>query len=408
MAMVEIPSRRRSLSPRSDRRFTWRRVAIVGVGAAVLAGLTLSVGLSAIAAGRSPRTAIQMNPWNSEGLANTGMQRIEAGKKAGFVEARRLSEQAVLLNPVSAAGVRNLAYLAEIERDYGLSTQLSAHAERLSRRDALTQILLIEQRVRAGDVTGALKHYDIALKTSAMAHALLMPILVSSIDNADMRAPVARLLAARPVWRVNFIRAVQSDPALHVAAVDLSLRLDSLRSPLSREERDSLGGALVAAGRFDVAAALYHRRSKPELVRFSSFNGPEDESPFNWRLSSNYDFGADRARDGLAIISQGDRGGEVARQLLLLRPGRYNLSSAADGNPPPPGGTPYWQVSCAQGGAVAGTVDLKPTKGARESVGTFTVPASCSAQWLSLAIRPISRSIAYEARVLRVAIRPIG
>lgn len=408
MATVETPSRHRSLGSRSQRRFTWRRVAIVGFGAVVLTGLTLSVGLSAIAADRSPRTAIRMNPWSSEGLANTGMQRIEAGEKAGLVEARRLSERAILLNPVSAAGVRNLAYLAEIDRNYGRAAQLAGYAERLSRRDSLTQVLLIEQRVRAGDVAGALKHYDIALKTSAMAHALLLPILVNSIDNVDMRTPVARLLAARPVWRVNFIRGLQSSPALHVAAVDLALRLDALRSPLSQAERDSLGGALIAAGRFDAVAALYHRRSDPELVRFSAFNGPEDESPFNWRLSSNYDFGADRARDGLAVFAQGDRGGEVARQLLLLKPGRYNLSSAADGNAPPPGGAPYWQVSCARDGTVAGVVELKPTKGAHENVGAFTVPANCPAQWLSLAVRPTNRPTAYEARVIRVAIRPIG
>jgi hypothetical protein len=80
------------------------------------------------------------------------------------------------------------------------------------------------------------------------------------------------------------------------------------------------------------------------------------------------------------------RSGQVAAQLLMLRPGPYILATrtAALGT----GEAPYWSLTCGEaGGAELARLD-QPKAAGSEAETALRVPQGCAAQWLTLRIRP--------------------
>ena len=77
-------------------------------------------------------------------------------------------------------------------------------------------------------------------------------------------------------------------------------------------------------------------------------------------------------------IFSGQTGGVLARQLLLLGPGRYRLDAPASASQP--GDAIRWQVRCADRPAMP-ELAVAP---ARAGGLTFAVPGDCPAQWLEL------------------------
>ena len=93
---------------------------------------------------------------------------------------------------------------------------------------------------------------------------------------------------------------------------------------------------------------------------------------------------------GLKLIYYGREDAVIRRQLLVLPAGRYTFgvdvnpapTGTAGGNSSPSTGL-VWQVACADGGALLGSLPLNGGTARRVSL-TFAVPAGCPAQWLSL------------------------
>src|SRR3546814_1290750 len=67
--------------------------------------------------------------------------------------------------------------------DQAKGERLLAYSQKLSRRDLRTQLMAIELAVAQGDISGALRHYDIALRTKKNAPELLFPVLTSALPD---------------------------------------------------------------------------------------------------------------------------------------------------------------------------------------------------------------------------------
>ncbi len=96
--------------------------------------------------------------------------------------------------------------------------QMSA---RLSRRDAGTQLWLIEAAAQRNDTGETLEHYDIALRTKADTRDILFPRLLNAIDDAEIRQALKPYVHGKNRWIAEFISYANANSKNRKAIVDL-------------------------------------------------------------------------------------------------------------------------------------------------------------------------------------------
>lgn len=111
--------------------------------------------------------------------------------------------------------------------------RLFLHSERLSRRNLITQLWAIEDAVARDDVAGALRHYDIALRTAPRMAEVLFPVLKSASTDPAIRTGLIRTLSGKPLWAGDFIDYVSDNSADPQATVSLLRGLQQAGVPLS-------------------------------------------------------------------------------------------------------------------------------------------------------------------------------
>lgn len=371
-----------------------RRIAVRALLGAGIAWLSFAVTVDRVFGTRAPATAAR---WGA-GAASTDAARANNLAQAGaspaaLAQAERLARRALAASPVSVLAVRALADAAALRGDIPRADRLFAYSETLSRRDLLTQMWLIEERVRQGDVAGALTHYDRALRTVGRARGILFPVLVPAASRPDVAGALAPLLARRVAWGPDYLAVMAEAPDASPDALGRLLLAARLR-PEVAAERGPLGaavGRLVASGRYSTAYAAYRQavgeKGAGVLLRDGGFEADPVLPPFDWSFADETDLSATRERGGngtaLVLRATNGRSGELARQLLLLRPGGYRLGLSASGAQADRLSRAAVAVTCLSSGGELLRLPVSAITRARLT-GTFGVPAGCAAQMLTI------------------------
>lgn len=396
------------------------RVAFILIVAAMVGWVATATTLATIVRRSDPVAAMRW--WDdAETLASGAMALLQQNQSRATVErARALALRAAEREPVNVAAVRTLGIIADLDRRPNEARRYFLYAERLSRRDLPTQLWLIEDNVRRNQVEGALRHYDRALRASRGTRGALLPVLVRASGDPSVIEPLTRLVSGRPPWWPMFadqlVREGRSMPGLF--RVSRGLRLD----PGIEEERQLLArflGRLADAGDFGSAYSLYAQAREPggmsELLRDGGFeaSGPY-LPPFDWQLTDEPDLAAIRRpseiRRGtsLALEANNGRGGDVARQLLALPPGRYRISLLAGGEGVP-SSRPMLSVRCAGEGQQLMRLELPSDAetGTRTGAEFRVASAECRYQWLAISARSETDGSDARAWVDDITIRPL-
>jgi len=366
---------------------------VLGIG---LAWLSLAVTADQVLGRRSPDTAVQLGTGGAAARAALANREVQpGGATARLADARDLAVRALAREPVSVPAVRALGTAAALGGDLTRANRLFGYAEQLSRRDLTTQLWLIEEQVRRGDVRGALVHYDRALRTSRPARSILFPVLATAASDPDITASLSRIMARRVAWGPDFLAVMAETPDASPDALGRLLIAARLR-PDMPGEMVPLGAALarlIAAGHYEQGYAAYRRAvgaRAPEPVRDGGFEAAGVLPPFDWSLADETDLSASREpkQDGsgleLVLRATDGRSGDLARQLLLLAPGTYRLGVTASGAASDSVIRAAVVVACAgAGGGERLRLPLSATSRARLH-GDFTIPAGCRAQWLTI------------------------
>ena len=85
-----------------------------------------------------------------------------------------------------------------------LAVALMASADAVSRRDAFSQLWMIEQKSGANDVGGAISHYNALLSVHPETQATLLPVLVSALAYPEVRSAMRPYLKAETRWSFPF------------------------------------------------------------------------------------------------------------------------------------------------------------------------------------------------------------
>lgn len=391
------------------------RGVVILAASAGLAFAVVAVGIANIADNEAPSRALRFYTFHGDALANQAFNTLQARTPAAIAQAEQLAHRAFDRDPTSVAAVRTLGFVQDVRGNRKGAAKALRQALALNRRDLLTHLWLIEDDVQRGDTIGALQHYDMALRTSAAAHPILMPILIEASSDPGIRGPLIKFLVKKPAWASTFIREIIAKAKPVDAAVDLQQRLARAGAPFSAQQDEDLAVRLVAEERFGVAAQLLKRHANPSTIVDGGFDFRKPPSVFSWTLQSNYSLGAsddvgisNQADHLLSIFSAPGQGGEVARQLLILQPGRYRISSIANGLTTVPPDQARWLVTCAgRNGRDVATLNLLGGSGSQAAAGEFGVPESgCPAQWLTLILKaPADTGI--QAQVEKVEITPL-
>ena len=313
--------------------------------------------------------------------------------KTGRDEAVALSRAALRRDPTAVAAAATLGIVTLAQNDAVDARRLLAYAQMLSRRNITTQLWSIEDAVGRGDVAGALRWYDIALRTKPEMSDMLYPVLTQASRDPSIRAALVRRLAGKPTWSDSYLSyaAAQKGNPQSTAALFNDLHAHDVAVPASAQA--SLVNLLIDAGDVDQAwlyyAAIRSRvtRARARDPRFTAML--ETPSAFDWTTLNDNSIAASiqRTRDGgtFEFSAPASIGGPVLQQVQLLPAGTYRLSGHSDGIMQDARTLPYWTLTCRSDGHELGHVTVPNSAEAGGIfVGKLTVPATCTVQTLTL------------------------
>ncbi|MGN6817582.1 MAG: hypothetical protein ACTHJR_02820 [Sphingomonas sp.] len=367
-----------------------QRSAIVIVALLAAAGI-VQAGLAERLSRSDPALAARLAPHDARIAMAAARKLVDDGGDATGPAIRALAATALSRDLTQTAAIEFRAVEAEGKGDRARAEQLIDLSDAISRRSLPTRLWLIQRSVDRGDVGGALRDFDLALRTSSAAPSVLLPVLAGATTDPGLVRPIARMLDRPSDWRVMFLdHAVAQGDARGIAAVLLAM---CDRQTITANGIDqALIARLVGARDFALAGRLrdaFAPSAGPRPMLADGAFGDIAAPPFGWSLVERGEIGAERGetngRSSLMWRAEPGRGGQVAAQLLMLAPGKYRLASrtASSGD-----ATPYWSLRCGeQGGAMLATLDQPGSAGAAASTD-FVVASGCIGQWLTLTLRP--------------------
>lgn len=420
-----MPAHRRR---RKRRQFTLsrdliRRLLFVVPFVLVAGLLTIAVSGANILRAERPDLALTLQPLDARAHARAAQKLFTETTRgpARLAEVERLARDALRRDPTVVPAWSMLGLVAAARNQPDRAAAMYRFSGRLSHRDLATQLWMIEERVQANDIEGALRHYDTALRTSSDSFPVLFPVLVSATANDGILPPLARLLNTMPPWRRDFLERLAAEPPDAARFVRLA---GMIAGAMSADEKNLVAVAMrgmVERRQYQPAAGLYRllagaAAGAPQTVRNGDFARPNLYPPLDWQLQGGADFGAEQlpdtggAQGRLRIYGVSGAGGLAARQLLLLPPGRYQIAALTapvdDARPAPL----TWTVHCANPEAtVLMQQALPPASGPGRPGASFLVPAAgCAGQWLDLSLRADFNPGNVAAWIDSIVIRRIG
>lgn len=364
-------------------------LALTAVGAVLRFGVATSLSR------RDPVGAAQIAPSNAE--IAVAAARALAGKNTLHQsrEVRRLVDVALARDVTDPTAIELKSLQSGADGDHRREARLFALSDAVSRRSLPTRLWLIQHAVDRGDLKGAIKNFDVALRTSSDAPSVLFPVLARASSDPSLTVPIAHLLDQPQDWGPAFLHYAITDGGAAAGIAGIVLHMRDRRWITDNDIDDALVAELIAEERFTQALAVqdtFHPLSaKSALVRDPGFADPKSRYPFGWSFEQKGDIGAERSQfAGRAVLSyQSLPGGvgPVGTQLLMLSPGPYRLTVRTANAPTDPTALPLWTITCAgEEGAQIALLD-QPALRDSEAGADFTVTSGCPAQWLVLILR---------------------
>jgi len=344
----------------------------------------------------SPSTALHLDPTNGTALKAAYGQALAKGEMstgqshAWAGRARRSVES----SPLSASMIRIIATDPTRPRAY----QLLGIAERVSRRDALMQLALVEAAVASGQVGQALRHYDRALSVYPDLRPTLFPVLASAIAEPAIRADLARIAYERRPWINSFLAYAARQSASPSSVASLLEQIGSVpgASQDLREHAAVLAGRFVGAEDYASAHQLALRSAGSDAAwidrpSFAPATWAQPTRPLTWATAETEGVNAQLDPDNAVMVSAGPGSAGMAMfRVLLPRPGRYQFSVTSE--PPLDGTAPAggrWTLFCLRGHGQTAVplADIALTPGRKAAVAqSIIVPANCAAVRLDFAV----------------------
>lgn len=394
------------------------RIGLIALAALAAGWMTVGVGMANLRRSHDPVQALSFAPFDARAQGNEAERifRRMGSNREQLADVEERARAALRRDPTVVDGWRLLGAIAQLRGEEERGRALMRFSERVSRRDLQTQLWLVNDAARAGQVDELLRHADTGLRTSSSGGRTLTPILIAVSTDRRLAARIAQLLAADPPWERDFAYQLT-----HSSLIGDSVPL--LVAPLAngaveREIMMPTVQRLATARDYDNAWRVYQllkpgETAAPAAVRDGSFDKKWGIAPFDWSSPLEGPVAAERrvradAPENVALFLRAAAGttGEGARQMLLLPPGRYSLAFAAGSIADVGAAAVDWQLSCAgEPPVVLSQGRHLPTRpaGSRQSI-SFAVPPGCPAQLLVFSARSDDQISASESWIDEISV----
>lgn len=406
--------RKAGSAQRSGRE--WVARGALALGFTVLGYIGTASSLAYVVARADPMRAHLMAPNNGVILAEYAQNSFtRSPAKESNSPPADLAREALLADPTAADALTVLGFQAQLRGDTAAADRIFSYSTAITRRELRPRLWAIEESIGRGDIAGALRNYDIALRASGDAADLLFPPLSAALAEPRIRAMLLPILATEPVWKDGFIAYAANSGIEPEGAI--ALFQEGRRSGLepSDDLRANLVNALVRENKRSDAWA-YYRTFRPGVRRDRSRDpnfalAKPVKSVFDWQVG-------EETRLSAAILQQGNRGlldfsvppsvgGELVSQTQLLPPGSYRLEGESRGIEQPERSRPYWSLTCQDGRELGRVVLPNSDWNSGRFTGRFDVPAGCTSQILTLVARSTDDIMGVSGQIESAILKPL-
>lgn len=323
------------------------------------------------------------------GLGEDQAYRIDRGD----AEAIRRSLDDHPLN-ARALAVLGLSHASEAQSEQAALPFMTL-ADRVSRREPISQVWLIEAASAAGNVPEAIRHYNAALSTSPPLQTTLLPVLVAALDFPDVQQALRPYVATAP-WMPAYLATAAASARTGSVLALIAGSGASLSAERFAYSHATLIRRLAAEGRGDLA--LRHARQvwgdfdAKDFARFGLSEATQDIrlGTLAWTLADSEGVGAG-LEDGAVVATLEPLGrGTVLGRDVMVQPGAtYQLiqTVALESGPRPT--SLRWRAACVPADPAQAASEfwsqLVPVSATATTYRTaLAVPAGCNLARLEL------------------------
>ncbi len=256
-------------------------------------------------------------------------------------------------------------------------------AERRDPRSLPAHYFLADYFFRAGDAGRGLVEAAALARLAPGGIPSAAPYLAAYGKQRSAWPQLRKIFDRNPALAAATLATLANDPA----------NADSIMALAGPKQRISgaawfqiLIAKLIEAQQYDRAHGIWlsvtrQHGTREQILHDPQFADSTSPPPFNWELTSSSVGLAERQPDGrLHVMFYGQQDGLLARQLLLLHPGRYRMSMSVTGAGDKRGSL-NWSLRCNPLQAPFAAISLHV---ASARPWQFDVPPECGAQWLEL------------------------
>ena len=338
-----------------------------------LAALSGAQAFSSAALKASPQRALTVFPWNGLASEKAAYRTMSAGVR----QAAGLPGDAGPQTPADGAGALpgSLPSMADLARYAGAATDQAREAIRreplapsayvllalaetdparrkalvegaaqLTRRDPVLQVLVLDERGKAGNYLGAIDTLDEILRVHPERREEFFPVLAKALGQPAAVPGLARLLARPLPWRESFLNfAVADGTALENLAVVRE------RIVIDDPEFDrKLIAQLAQSGRIASAERIYAKVAVAPTTSKGAGAWKADYPPFDWQLADQPGFRAQAGDtpESLEVDVKPGNGGVIAARMLRNPGGPFAMRLSHEVDPASQTGDLKLAIAC--------------------------------------------------------------
>lgn len=371
----------------------WQRAVLLGLIGLVVAGLSTRSALERIMASARPDLVLSFAPADPRALDVTFKRALDRGAVTprDFATWSARARGALVESPLEPAMLR----IMSVDPTFKRPERLLDLAERISRRDALVELALIEVSVNAGRVDQALVHYDRALSVFPDMRGVLFPILTNALSEQNIRSALTRLAARQRPWVDPFLALAVRESAKPADVAALLSAMSRLPSPPPSlaEHQATLAGRFVTAQDYRTAASLARMATRTDpgaidRVALSPATWQTAARPLTWTGGEAEGVDADLIDDGTAQISaRPGATGLALFRILVRQPGRYRFKAGVARSPEVDAAAGRWTFLCLKPSGARTLASAAFAAGRTGSVTTdFDLPRDCGGLRIDLTV----------------------
>lgn len=398
-------------------------VACVAFASLLTAYASGSSAFANIASGSRPELAItQVFGVASAAGSLADRTLLNSPDAKGLSEAAKLAKASIDARPIDARSLRVLGMAADVQGRSKVALQLLNLSNRMSRRDIGTQIWLLENSIRRGDITDAMLRYDLVLRTSEAMWPNMFPILASALDSAEVRSALAPYVKASPVWMppfLSFAVLTGHDPK---SVARLIKQVGELPTGASyRVIESELLKRLAAEGEYEELKGVFGslagaRSSVLHSAKVDVFSTNRRFEPISWHMSEQSGISAALESDAsgrslkIRAYSGSGQSGLVAEKLLFVPPGDYNFTSNSNSYAKSTNADAHWTIACL---GPSGRTDIWKSANFGNSdlsviLQRVALPSNCAAYAVGLLMNGGDGQDGLEIGINAVDLKPIS